>query len=142
MMTTLKFNQPNLKTLDSFLDSLLSDLPATGSNSTNFPAVNIMETTDDYQLEFNVPGRKKEDFKITVDKNLLTVSFEKSEEQKEETKQFIKREFVTQSFTRSFTLDEKINADDINAKYENGILMLTLPKKEEVKVLPKEIAIK
>jgi HSP20 family protein len=101
-----------------------------------------METTDDYQLEFNVPGRKKEDFKITVDKNLLTVSFEKSEEQKEETKQFIKREFVTQSFNRSFTLDEKINADDINAKYENGILMLTLPKKEEVKVLPKEIAIK
>jgi len=141
-MTTLKFNQPTLKTLDSFLDNLLNDLPVTKNASMNFPAVNICETTDNYELEFNVPGRKKEDFKITVDKNILTVSFEKNEENKEENRQFIKREFVTQSFKRSFTLDEKINADDINAKYENGILFLTLPKKEEVKVLPKEISVK
>jgi HSP20 family protein len=141
-MTTLKFNQPTLKTLDSFLDNLLNDLPVTKNASMNFPAVNICETTDNYELEFNVPGRKKEDFKITVDKNILTVSFEKNEENKEENKQFIKREFITQSFKRSFSLDEKINADDINAKYENGILFLTLPKKEEVKVLPKEISVK
>jgi HSP20 family protein len=141
-MTTLKFNQPTLKTLDSFLDNLLNDLPVSNHSSMNFPAVNISETNDNYELEFNVPGRKKEDFKITVDKNILTVSFERKEENKDENKQFIKREFVTQSFKRSFTLDEKINADDINAKYENGILYLTLPKKEEVKVLPKEIAVK
>lgn len=140
-MTTLKFNQPTLKTLDSFLDNLLNDLPVVNNNSMNLPAVNISETNDDYELEFNVPGRKKEDFKITVDKNILTVSFEKKEEQKEESKQFIKREFRSNSFKRSFTLDEKINAEAINAKYENGILFLTLPKKEEVKVLPKEIAI-
>src|SRR6185437_10150624 len=142
-MTTLKFNQPTLKTLDSFLDNLLNDLPVPiNNNGFNFPAVNICETNDNYELEFNVPGRKKEDFKITVDKNILSVSFEKKEEQKEENKQFIKREFSAQSFKRSFTLDEKINADDINAKYENGILQLTLPKKEEVKVLPKEISVK
>jgi len=142
-MTTLKFNQPTLKTLDSFLDNLLNDLPVpSNNNGFNFPAVNICETNDNYELEFNVPGRKKEDFKITVDKNILSVSFEKKEEQKEENKQFIKREFSAQSFKRSFTLDEKINADDINAKYENGILQLTLPKKEEVKVLPKEISVK
>jgi HSP20 family protein len=140
-MTTLKFNQPTLKTLDSFLDNLLSDLPVINGNAMNLPAVNISETPDNYELEFNVPGRKKEDFKITVDKNILTVSFEKKEETKEENKQFIKREFSSSSFKRSFTLDEKINADAINAKYENGILFLTLPKKEEVKVLPKEIAI-
>ena len=146
-MTTLKFNQPALKTLDSFLDNLLNDLPVPNNNSgLNFPAVNICETNDNYELDFNVPGRKKEDFKITVDKNILSVSFEKKEEQKEEqkeeNKQFIKREFSEQSFKRSFTLDEKINADEINAKYENGILHLTLPKKEEVKVLPKEISVK
>ncbi|MEO7835159.1 MAG: Hsp20/alpha crystallin family protein [Ginsengibacter sp.] len=141
-MTTLKFNQPTLKTLDSFLDNLLNDLPASKNVGMNFPAVNICETNDNYELEFNVPGRKKEDFKITVDKNILTVSYEKSEENKEDNKQFIKREFVTQSFKRSFTLDEKINSDDIIAKYENGILFLTLPKKEEVKVLPKEISVK
>jgi HSP20 family protein len=143
IMTTVKFNQPAFKTLDMFLDNLLTDLPVSNrNNSINFPAVNIIESKDDYQLEFNVPGRNKEDFKITVDKNILTVSFEKKEESKDENKQFIKREFVLQSFKRSFTLDEKINADDINAKYENGILSLTLPKIEEVKVLPKEIAVK
>lgn len=141
-MTTLKFNQPTLKTLDSFLDNLLNDLPVTNTNYLNFPAVNIAETKDDYELDFNVPGRKKEDFKITVDKNILTVSFEKKEEQKEEGKQFIKREFATQSFKRSFTLDEKINTEDIKASYEDGLLHLSLPKKEEVKVLPKEIAVK
>ncbi|MDP4268341.1 MAG: Hsp20/alpha crystallin family protein [Bacteroidota bacterium] len=141
-MTTLKFNQPTLKSLDYFLDNLLNDLPASRTNNTYFPAVNIWETNDNYQLEFNVPGRKKEDFKITVDKNILTVSFEKNEEQKEETKQFIKREFIAQSFKRSFTLDEKINIDSIDAEYVNGLLILSLPKKEEVKVQPKEIAIK
>ncbi|MEO6893657.1 MAG: Hsp20/alpha crystallin family protein [Ginsengibacter sp.] len=140
-MTTLKFNQPNFKTLDNFLDNLLSDLPVASNSSMNLPAVNISETNDNYELEFNVPGRKKEDFKITVDKNILTVSFETKEEQKDENKKFIKKEFSSRSFKRSFTLDEKINADAINAKYENGILFLTLPKKEEVKVVPKEIAI-
>jgi HSP20 family protein len=141
-MTTLKFNQPTLKTLDSFLDNLLNDLPVSRNTSANFPAVNICETNENYELEFNVPGRKKEDFKITIDKNILTVSFEKNEENKEEKKQFIKREFATESFKRSFTVDEKINAEGINAKYENGILMITLPKKEEVKVMPKEISVK
>jgi HSP20 family protein len=140
-MTTLKFNQPTLKTLDSFLDNLLNDLPVVNNNGFNVPAVNISETSDNYELEFNAPGRKKEDFKITVDKNILTVSFEKKEEPKEENRQFIKREFSTPSFKRSFTIDEKINAEGINAKYENGILYLTLPKKEEVKVMPKEITV-
>src|SRR6185312_3102105 len=141
-MTTLRFNQPTLKNLDSFLDSLLNDAPSANDYRMNFPAVNIIETNDDYQLELNVPGRKKEDFKITIDKNILTVSFEKKEEEKDESKKVIKREFITQSFKRSFTLDEKINADEINAKYEDGLLLLALPKKEEVKVLPKEVAVK
>lgn len=141
-MTTLRFNQPTLKNLDGFLDSLLNDSPVANNYGMNFPAVNIVETNDDYQVELNVPGRKKDDFKITVDKNVLTISFEKKEESKDENKKFIKREFTTQSFKRSFTLDEKINADDIDAKYEDGLLLLTLPKKEEVKALPKEIAVK
>ena len=141
-MTTLRFNQPTLKNLDSFLDSLLNDSPVANNYGINFPAVNIVESNDDYQLEFNVPGRKKDDFKITVDKNILTVSFEKKEEEKDENKKIIKKEFSTQSFKRSFTLDEKINADEIDAKYEDGLLLLTLPKKEEVKALPKEIAVK
>ena len=145
-MTYVKFNQPSLNSLNSFFDNILNDLPLENhrnqSSGFNFPPVNIAETKDNYELEFNVPGRNKEDFKITVDKNILTVSFEKKEDEKDESKKVIKREFITQSFKRSFTLDEKINADEINAKYEDGLLLLTLPKKEEVKVLPKEIAVK
>ncbi len=140
-MTLVKLNQPGARTLDSFLDSFLNDVPSNRNNNFNFPAVNIIENKDEYQLEFNAPGRSKEDFKIIVEKNILTVSFEKIEEKQDENKKVIKKEFSLQSFKRSFTLDEKIAADNIAAKYENGILYLTLPKKEEVKIQPKEIAI-
>ena len=147
-MTTVTFKPPSLKTLDFFLDNFLNEMPASRKSSLNFPPVNIVENNDNYELEINAAGRKKEDFKITVDKNILTVSFEKNEEKNDEkneghkeNKKFIKKEFVISSFERSFTLDEKINAEDIAAKYENGILTLTLPKKEEVKVMPKEIAV-
>ncbi|MEO7313643.1 MAG: Hsp20/alpha crystallin family protein [Ginsengibacter sp.] len=141
-MTNVRFNQPGFKTLDSFFDNILSELPNVQKRSESFlPAVNISENENAYELEFNAPGRKKEDFKITFDQSILTIAFEKKEEKKEEGKKFIKTEFSTQSFKRSFTLDEKINADGIEAKYEDGILTLTLPKVEEVKVLPKEIAI-
>lgn len=140
-MTLVKFNQPAAKTLNGFLDSFLNDFPHTQGNNFNFPPVNINESNDDYSLAFNVPGRNKEDFKITVDKNILTVSFDKKEEIKDENKKQIKKEFSFQSFKRSFSLDEKIAADNIAAKYENGILILNLPKKEEVKIQPKEIAI-
>lgn len=145
-MTNVRLNQPAFRTLDSFFDNFLSDMPTVQKkNESNFPAVNISENKDAYELEFNAPGIKKDDFKITFDKSILTVSFDKKEEKKEETKEetkkYIKREFSAQSFKRSFTLDDKINADAIEAKYENGLLTLTLPKVEEVKVLPKEISI-
>jgi len=140
-MTYVKFNQPSLKTLDSFLDNLLSEVPSLKNNNFNFPPVNISETKDVYELEFNVPGRNKEDFKITVDKNILTVSFDKKEEVKDENRKQIKNEFSLQSFKRSFTLDEKIVAENIAAKYENGLLILSVPKKEEVKVEAKQIAV-
>lgn len=145
-MTYVKFNQPSMKTLDSFLDNLLNEFPPPDryrdqSNGFNFPPVNISETKDIYELEFNVPGRNKEDFKITIDKNILTVSFDKKEDEKDENKKQIKKEFTLQSFKRSFTLDEKIIADSIAAKYENGLLVLSIPKKEEVKVEAKQIAV-
>lgn len=141
-MTSLRFNQPTLKTFDSFLENLFNDMPATNASSSTVPAVNICETQDQFEIDFNVPGRKKEDFKITMDKNLLSVSFQQKEEKKDENKQFIKKEFSCNSFKRSFTLDEKIDTENIDAKYEDGILKVILPKKEEVKVLPKEITVK
>ena len=140
-MTYVKFNQPSLKTLDSFLDNLLNERPSFQGNSFNFPLVNISESKEIYELELNVPGRSKEDFKITVDKNILTVSFDKKEEGKDENKKQIKKEFSLQPFKRSFTLDEKIISENIAAKYENGLLILSLPKKEEVKVEAKQISV-
>jgi HSP20 family protein len=140
-MTYVKFNQPALKSMDSFLDRLINEVPAFQSNGFNFPPVNISETKNDYELEFNVPGRKKEDLKISVDKNILTVSFEKKEEIADENRKQIKREFTLQPFKRSFTLDEKVIPDNIAAKYENGLLILTIPKKEEVKAAAKTIAV-
>ncbi|HWH62049.1 MAG TPA: Hsp20/alpha crystallin family protein, partial [Ginsengibacter sp.] len=71
----------------------------------------------------------------------LTVSFDKKEEVKDENKKQIKKEFSLQGFKRSFTLDEKVIADNIAAKYENGLLVLSIPKKEEVKVEAKQIAV-
>ena len=135
-----------MKTLDSFLDNLLNEIPSSDryrdqSNGFNFPPVNISETKDNFELEFNVPGRNKEDFKITVDKNILTVSFDKKEETKDENKKQIKKEFSLQPFKRSFTLDEKVISDNIGAKYENGLLVLSIPKKEEVKAEAKQIAV-
>lgn len=147
-MTTLRFNQPNLRTIDSFLDSLINETPSTNrATGIHFPAVNIIESNDDYKIEMNAPGRNKEDFKISVEKNIMTVSYankveENKEEKKDDGKKYIKQEFVTKDFKRSFSLDEKINAENIAAKYDDGILYLTLPKKEEVKILPKEIAVK
>ena len=82
-MTTVTFKQPSLKTLDFFLDNLLNETPASKKSTFNFPPVNIFESNDNYELEINAAGRKKEDFKITVDKNILTVSFEKNEEKNE-----------------------------------------------------------
>lgn len=140
-MTYVKFNQPSTRTLDSFLDNLLSEAPSAKSNNFNFPPVNISESKDNFELEFNVPGRNKEDFKITVDKNILTVSFDKKEETADESKKQIKREFTLQSFKRTFTLDQKVVSENIVAKYENGLLLLSLPKKEEAKVEAKQISV-
>jgi HSP20 family protein len=135
-----------MRTLDSFLDNLLNEIPSPDryrdqSNGFNFPPVNISERKENFELEFNVPGRNKEDFKITVDKNILTVSFDKKEETKDEKRKQIKKEFTLQPFKRSFTIDEKVISDNIAAKYENGLLVLSIPKKEEVQAEAKQIVV-
>tara|TARA_R110002167_G_scaffold11308_6_gene50135 strand:- start:558 stop:983 length:426 start_codon:yes stop_codon:yes gene_type:complete len=101
------------------------------------PAVNIKENEKDFALELAVPGRKKEDFKIEVDNDLLTVSSELSAEDVEKNETYTRREFTYNAFKRSFTLPKSIATDHIEAKYEDGILRFTLPKKEEALPKPK-----
>lgn len=134
-------NRPMHRTFNSLFDELFNDFPAKFESKLHVPAVNIHETENAYLMELNVPGRKKEDFQISLENGLLTVSFEKKEESKSDNQKVLRREFSYQSFKRSFNLDENIDIENIQAKYENGILALTLPKKEEAKPAKKEINI-
>jgi len=130
--------------LNNLIDELFSAAPynwAKEKNNTTTPAVNILETAEGYHLELNVPGRAKEDFTINVENGVLTIGYEKKEQAENKDVKTIRREFSFGSFKRSFTLDEKIDAEGINARYENGLLKLFVPKKEEVKVVPKQIQV-
>lgn len=106
-------------------------------NST-MPAVNVRETDEEFQIDVAAPGLKKNDFNVDYDNGRLTISSEKQEEHKEEEGEKVtRREFNYQSFQRSFTVPENVvNADKIEAKYEDGILHVTLPKREEAKPKP------
>jgi HSP20 family protein len=144
-MTTIKFNrQPVQKSFNSLLDEFFNELPVKWGKDWNGqygPTVNIHETENAFHLEMNAPGRNKEDFKISVDQNVLTISFEKKEESENSNYKTIRREFAFESFKRSFNLGEEINDNNIQAKYENGVLILLLPKKPAVKESVKEINI-
>jgi HSP20 family protein len=107
------------------------------------PAVNITENKNDYLVALAVPGMKKDDFKIDVDGNMLTISCEKEENTDEKVKKFTRREYSYYSFSRTFTLPEEVNKEKIEAMYEDGILKLVLPKREEArKNAAKKIAVK
>lgn len=104
-------------------------------------AVNIKDTDKAYELHVIAPGLSKEAFKLNVDRNILTISFEKKEEETEETTKWLRSEYKFKSFKRSFTLNEKIDSSAISARYDNGILNVTLPKKEPVEVTTQEIPV-
>ncbi|HEV7330768.1 MAG TPA: Hsp20/alpha crystallin family protein [Flavisolibacter sp.] len=142
-MTVVRYN--NRLNGNPAFNNLLSDLfPPTSSfyrEQQRSVPVNIRETENEYRLEVVAPGWNKEDFKISLENNLLTVSVEKKEETVNQNEKFVRREYKQSSFKRSFTVDEKINADAISAQYVNGVLTLNLPKKEEVKPATKQITI-
>jgi len=102
----------------------------------SMPAVNILETKDDFKLEIAAPGLTKKDYKIQVENNVLTISSEKEEKQEEKDSRFMRREFSYSSFTRSFTLPVTVAADQIAATHSEGILTIIIPKKEEAKEKP------
>jgi HSP20 family protein len=126
-----------------FNDFLTRDLWNWGLNNnsvtnTTIPAVNIKENNDAFNVEVAAPGMKKEDFKVELDGNMLTISSEKTDETKEnEGERYSTQEFSYQSFQRKFQLPKDVvDADKIEAHYENGLLHLVIPKKEEAKQRP------
>ena len=107
------------------------------------PAVNISQHEKEYQVSLAAPGLKKNDFKIDVEGNILTISCEKEESKEEKEKKFTRREYSYSSFSRSFTLPGEINVDKIEATYEDGLLKVSLPRKAEAKKLSaKHVAVK
>jgi HSP20 family protein len=106
--------------------------------NTTIPAVNIKETPDSYEVEVAAPGLAREDFKVELDGNQLTISSEKSFQKEDKgDERYSRKEFSYQSFQRSFNLQkEVVDIDKIKAKYENGLLHLLIPKKEEAKQKP------
>ena len=108
------------------------------------PAVNISENGDQYRLTMAVPGLKKEDFKIDVAGNTLTIRSEKEEKKEEEDENYSRREYSYSSFSRSFTLPDDVKSEAIEARYSDGVLNIQLPKKEEAKktVIQKAISVK
>lgn len=107
---------------------------------TQTPLANMVETNKEYKIEVSVPGFKKDDFDINIDNGVLTISSEKEEETKDEDKDknYFRREFSYSSFSRTFTLPENVDESKINAHYENGMLEVTIPKKEVTMASPKK----
>jgi len=104
------------------------------------PRVNIVDTEDHVEMSFEVPGMDKKDFKVSVKNRVLSVSGNRKSESEDKGKNFIRTEIRTGSFCRSFTLPETVDSEKIQADYKDGILVLTLARREEAK--PKEIEVK
>lgn len=145
-MTLVKFNNGQKNVVNPWFsdvfDSLINDSRLNDRFINKVPAVNIAETENEFHIELAVPGLKKEDFKISLDKNLLSVSAEKKTENVDESKKYSKREYSYNSFVRTFTLPETADAAKIDAEYTDGVLKLNVAKKEEAKVQSREIAVK
>ncbi|MGZ5221956.1 MAG: Hsp20/alpha crystallin family protein [Chitinophagaceae bacterium] len=111
---------------------------------TNLPAVNVRENGNHYTVSLAAPGLKKDDFKIDVEGNMLTISSEKEENKEEKDERFTRKEYSYSSFSRSFTLPEDVKEEAIDARYENGELRITIPRRENGKktTATKRIAVK
>lgn len=142
MRTLARQNGNLLSSLPSLLEDFLGNdwADSTLGNRTygaTLPAVNVRETNDDFVLEVAAPGMKREDFKVELDNNVLTISSQREEKQDQQNEDYTRKEFSYQYFQRNFSLPEnKVEGDKISARYVDGILHITVPKREEAKVKP------
>lgn len=128
--------------VNSVFDNLFNDSFVSDRLITRIPAVNITETEKDFSIELAAPGLKKDDFKINVDKNIISIAVEAGDSKDTEDKIYSKKEFNYTSFSRSFTLPETVNYNNIDAGYEDGILKVKIGKKEEAIVAKRLIEVK
>ncbi|SEN21819.1 heat shock protein Hsp20 [bacterium A37T11] len=146
-MSLVKFkngnNTPNLSSgFNDIFESFFNDSFFSDRMVSRVPAVNVSETADDYNIEMAAPGLEKGDFKINLDRNLLTVSVEQQKQQESHDKQYTKREYSYNSFVRSFALPDSADDAQIEASYKDGILHIKVAKKEEAKHQVRQIDIR
>lgn len=142
-MSTIALRKNNL--FPSIFDDLFNDEWLDNSTKkirNTLPAVNIKESEKDFELEVVIPGLKKEDIKIDVDREVLTISSEQKQEHEEKNDEYTRREFHFSSFKRSFSIPESVDVEKIDASYKDGILNIALPKREEMTPKSKSIQIK
>jgi HSP20 family protein len=146
-MSLVKFNPENKKNgslpaFNNVFDSIFNDTFFSDRLVARVPAANISETQDHYHVELAAPGLKKEDFKLKLERDVLSVSVEQSHEENQNERSYAKREYSYSSFVRAFTLPESANPEGITAKYENGVLIIDIAKREEAKMVTRQIEIK
>ena len=141
------------RTNDNWLPSVFDDMFKTdwlgGTSNVNnigvsIPAVNIRETEDDFKVDVAAPGKSKEDFSIELDNDMLTIAATSKEDKEtaentEKTAKYTRKEFSYETFKRAFSLPETVDSQKISASYENGVLKIAIPKREEAKVQPKRL---
>jgi len=138
-MTLVKFKNNSMPVVPTFFDSLFGKefFDYNFNNSVaSLPAANIKETKDAFSLQLAAPGMKKSDFKVEVNNNVLTISSEKESTSDEQNEGYSRKEFSYHTFTRSFNLPQTVNKDLITASYNDGLLVLNIPKREEAKEKP------
>lgn len=128
--------------IGDLFEELFATVPNNWNKQSNLPLVNIVEDNEGYHIQLIAAGLQKEDLNINLEKGLLTISYEKKDEEKNPAVKNHRLEYNLVSFKRSFNIDESVDAEKIEASYKDGILKIDLPKKQEVKILPKSIEIK
>jgi HSP20 family protein len=142
MGALVKWNESGLPTFSRMFDDFFkTEFPVWSHNNfaaegTTLPAVNIKETDKEFDLELAAPGMKKDDFKVGVEDDVLTISAEKEVSKEEKEDQYSRKEFSYTSFMRRFNLPDTVESDKVSAKYRDGVLYITLPKKPEAQPKP------
>lgn len=142
-MSTIALRKNNL--FPGIFDDLFNDEwlgNSTKKLGNTLPAVNIKESDKNFKLEVAIPGLKKEDIKIDVDSEILSISSEQKQKHEENNDEYSRREYHFSSFKRCFSIPETVDIEKIDASYKDGILNINLPKREELTPKSKSIQIK
>ncbi|NIJ56005.1 Hsp20/alpha crystallin family protein [Dyadobacter arcticus] len=136
MSTLVKTHFAGPSYLNGFLGKELFNEYNTPAFSGSVPAVNVVESKEGFRIEVAAPGLQKGDFKLNLEKNQLTISAQKEVKEEESNEKYTRREFKYNSFQRTFTLPNSVDGEKIEASYNEGILSIALPKREEAKEKP------